>query len=123
MNQEQLHRLSCRAAQDLLQGLECGNFERVEGKLAQIRHYLTLAEMVPAASLRGAALHQREQMELLAGITERLSRALGGIRSKINQELAGLGANRNLLTHLLASASPPPRSAAGGYTSPASPTL
>lgn len=95
--------MSWRAARELLAGLERGDFEQIEERLGRIRHYIDLAETVPAESLRGPALHHREQIELLAGITDNLCRALDGIREKVSKELQQVGADRNLLRHLVAS--------------------
>ena len=143
MDQEKLHRMSCRAARELLEDLECGNVEQMKENLDRISHYLSLAETVPTESLQGAALRHREQMELLGGISESLSAMLGRIREKAADELQGLRVNRTLLRHLVeseaawpgrlttpATAGPrmgpglpePPRFAAAGCTSPAYPT-
>lgn len=119
MTQEVLYRLSCRAARELLDGLERGSFEQVQEKLAAIRHYLDLAEGAPAETLHGSSLYHREQMELLAGITEHLTSALNGIQDKIKGELDGMAANKNLLRHLVRTETgvlPLPRSPGGGYT-------
>ena len=102
MTQEKLYQLSRRAAQQLLEVLERGDVQQIEDKLAALRHYIELAEMIPADNLRGDALHHREQIEVLAGITEHLGRALDGIRRRVTEEIERLGPNRALLRHLIA---------------------
>ncbi len=90
MDQARLFQLSRRAAQDLLEGLEDGWPERVAVQTAAIRQCMALAERAPADGLRGEALYQREQMEVLAGLAERLES--GPDR---------LGVSRRLLRHLV----------------------
>ena|SRR5437867_2471166 len=121
MTEGKLYELSCRAARELLDGLERGNFEGIDDKLGAIRRYVDLAESAPAESLRGEALHHREQMELLAGIAEHLAGAVTAIREKIATEMDRVGANQSLLRHLVSVATPALRSQAAGYISPASP--
>ena len=82
MSQETLFRLSRRAAAELLRGLD------VEEQLARIRRYVELAEAAPAESLRGAALLDREKMEVLGGITEHLSQTLEASRSLLRHLIA-----------------------------------
>jgi len=101
MTQNRLYQLSCRAARDLLQGLERGNLQQIEQELTSIRRYLALAEAHSAESLRGVELHQREQLELLGGITENLDGALLSAREKIAGELECLRASKDLLRHLV----------------------
>ena len=107
MNQRQLHRLSRRAACDLLEGLERGDLGRIERKIGNIRHYLRLAETVPAESLRGEALYHQEQLELLEAITAGVAGALSGIQEKIGAEMEGLEANKALLRHFVRAAKQP----------------
>lgn len=123
MNQQRLYDLSCSAARDLLDGLESGNLHRVARNLDTIHHYMTLVETISADSLQGTALHRREQLEMLAGVTANLARSLAGARPALATE-------RKLLRHLLASTpetifkSSNPRILqlpAGGCISPASP--
>jgi len=87
--------------------LERGNVAAVDEKAAAVRHYLALAETLPAESLRGGALYRREQMELLAGIAEHLA--------------GSIDANLNLLRHLVSLSIPAAQSRANGYTSQAAP--
>jgi hypothetical protein len=127
MTQELLYRMSCRAARDLLHGLECGNFTQVQEKLTAIRRFLDLAEGVPVEALHGSALYHREQLELLAGITDHLTGALSGIQDKIKGELDGMAANQTLLRHLVATeaveaATPLLQLPAAGYTWRGAPT-
>ncbi len=103
MNQETLYRLSCRAARELQESLEQGSLDQISEKLAAIRRYIDLAETVPAEQLRGRSLHHREQLELLAGITENLTGALDGLRQRIETSLR---ARQSLLNHVLANVVP-----------------
>ena len=96
MTEGKLYQLSCRAARDLLRGLERSDVHGVRKGLGALRHYLTLAETIPAAAMRGDALYRREQLEALAGISERLSGSAG--------ELDAIGANHALLKHLVSRA-------------------
>jgi hypothetical protein len=105
MTEQRLYRLSCRAARELLDGLDRGDCEGVRRKLGVLRHYLTLAEITPAASLRGDALYRREQLELLGAVTEGMNGAV---------ELDTTGANRLLLQHLVSRSIPEPRFRAAG---------
>jgi hypothetical protein len=105
MTEERLYHLSCRTARELLAELDRGDSRSVHQKLGALRHYLTLAEITPAEKLRGDALYRREQLELLAAVTERLG-APG--------ELETAGANRNLLRHLVSQSTPGPRFRAAG---------
>jgi hypothetical protein len=102
MTEERLYRLSCRAARELLAGLDRGDRDGVRHKLGVIRHYLTLAEITPADKLRGDALYRREQLELLGAVTE----GLGGN--------GGFDTNRDLLRHLVSRPTPEPRFRAAG---------
>jgi len=104
MTEERLYQLSCRAARDLLSGLDRGDLAGVHETLEAVRHYLTLVEAVSPASLRGEALYRREQMDLLAGVIERLTGALSVLRARFTGEMDVLGANRTLLEHLVSQA-------------------
>jgi len=112
MTEEALYRLSCRAARELLSGLDQGDLEGVSRKLGAIRHYVALAETVPAAQLRGEALSRREQMEMLAGATEGLAGALRVVRD----ELDSVRTNRALVEHLVSRQAPGRRFPAAGCT-------
>ncbi len=101
MTEQRLYQLSCRAARDLLGGLDRGDWAGVHEKLDAVRHYLALVEASPPAGLRGEALYRREQMDLLAGVIERLGGALNLLRTRFTGALDVLGANRTLLEHLV----------------------
>ncbi len=101
MTEERLYQLSCRAARDLLEGLDRGDLAGVQERLDAIRHYLTLVESAPPLGLRGEALYRREQMDLLAGVIERLAGGLNALRARFTGEMDVLGANRTLLEHLV----------------------
>ena len=105
MTEERLYQLSCRAARDLLDGLDHGDFAGVHERLDAVRHSLTLVEAVPPDGLRGEALYRREQMDLLAGVIERLA-----------GKMEVLGANRALLEHLVSQSTPGRRSPIAGCT-------
>lgn len=116
MTEERLYRLSCRAARELLGGLDRSDWEGVHDKLEAIRHYLTLVETTPAGGMRGGALYRREQMEALAGVTERLTGALETLRERCSAEVDAIGANRALLSHLVTQSTPGRRFPAAGCT-------
>lgn len=107
MNQDQLYRLSCQAARDLLEDLDGGNVARMKQHLTAIRHYMDLAEILPVEKLRGEALYRREQMEVLAGVAEHLSGALEHAASALERARESLAARfeslsvyRDLLRHV-----------------------
>ena len=110
MTEEKLYQLSCRAARELLGGLDRGDMDGVHQRLDAVRHYLTLVETTPAPGLRGEALYRREQMDLLAGVMERLAGSLATIRTRFAGELDAIGANRTLLEHLVSQSTPGRRS-------------
>ena len=114
MTQERLFQLSCRAARDLLAGLDRGDLDGVSEKLGAIRHYLALAGTAPAARLQGEALYQREQMELLAGVTDGLAQSMGDLRAKLTGEIEELRNHRLLLRHVVMQTTPAARSRAAG---------
>jgi hypothetical protein len=122
MTEQRLYRLARQAARDLLQGLNYGDAAGVDRKLDAIRRYLALVETVPASDLAGEALHRREQLEALAGVTERLTAALRGLREQLAAETETLRSDRRLLEHLLTQPVPGRRSRAAGCISPAAPT-
>jgi hypothetical protein len=105
MTEEKLYQLACRAARELLGGLDRGDIAGVQERLDAVRHYLTLVEAAPAG-LRGEALYRREQMDLLAGVIDRLAATLDVLRARFTSEMDILGANRTLLEHLVSRSTP-----------------
>ncbi len=114
MTEERLFRLSCRAARDVLAGLERGDLERASEKLGAMRHYLALAETIPAARLQGEALYRREQMDLLAGVAEGLAHSMGDLQAKLAAEIGAFRNHRQLLRHAVMQTTPAARSRAAG---------
>lgn len=114
MTEEKLYQLACRAARELLGGLDRGDLAGVQERLDAVRHYLTLVEAAPPAGLRGEALYRREQMDLLAGVIERLVGTLDVLRARFTSEMDILGANRTLLEHLVSQSTPGRRSPIAG---------
>jgi hypothetical protein len=116
MTEQRLYRLACHVARELLARLDRGDYDGVNEKLRTIRHYLTLVGIAAPGPLRGEALHRREQMELLAGVVERLAESLAAVRARLAGEMETLGADRALLRHLVTQSTPGLRSRAAGCT-------